>query len=135
MNKKLLIRIMKSIERYPLNTRIVGGWLLYNDRLVPEGDKTAVCIAGWALANGYIDEVSKLRFSLNFPFEERAAAKLELKAYDARRLFYVTEWPQQFQDAFGPFTIGKPSTREERFRQATATVGRIQHFIDTKGKE
>lgn len=83
--------------------------------------RTAGCIAGWACA--FADPEAD-----NYQVAVVAQEVLGLRTKQADRLFYLTNWPEQFSDRY----LDAPAFSLKR---AQITCARIDHFIATGGAE
>jgi hypothetical protein len=83
---------------------------------------TAACIAGWAVFLSEDDSTLRTAGEIM----ARAMTLLQIGEYSAHRLFLAQEWPLRFWK--GGTGDGEPET-------AQMTAARIEHFIDTGGRE
>jgi len=143
MNIKLLKKIKNAILKAPLRFNMDwwvkkhrDGLFIAKSALPPCG--TTACIAGHALA---LAQKKPLTTSFwlkqkeivgnsenNSPVSRLAGKLLDLNTAQRRRLFFVREWPSQFE------LVGYPHKREAT-RNAKVAARRIDHFIKTKGKQ
>lgn len=84
---------------------------------------TTACIAGWCtiLGQNITPEDARRRNC-----KSAAQELLELDRFTINRLYYTTQWPEQFYDAFKTTNIRK---------RAEVCAARIDHFIATDGQE
>lgn len=141
MNIKLLKKIRREILRRPKQFNM-NYWFRYSPKEISHCG-TSACIAGWALTFGQkttkpIDAAKSLEseFGTAFIFQlgrwnanitKQAEELLELTELQAQKLFFHTEWPENFKKAY---IHGKTSTA-----RAKAAAARIDHFIATEGME
>lgn len=141
MNVKLLRRIQRIIvKRYKQID--MGSWFDTNpDHEVPMCGTTA-CIAGWAvtlhrpslkakpsLAAKFVHSRSEtIGFGQSYYMTTIAVDILGLGCEQAARLFYISNWPEQFHNR-----ILEPNVGTKRYAKIVAQ--RIDHFIATGGKE
>jgi hypothetical protein len=139
MNVKLLKKIKREILKEPLRFNM-DFWIGTNDRTAP--CHTTACIAGWATildikrvqpkkSWAEIGTIVEENLTDQDRFCEDGAAKLGLSPYQTQVLFYERNWPKQFQDNFG----GRETKRAKRLRRAKLAAARIDHFIQTEGRE
>lgn len=111
---------------------------------------TAACIAGWAVALKEIEErlnksaadiisatddqvQESLVISADMPWgavHHDAVELLQLDSHAAERLFYVIEWPSQFQEA-----MELARRHRDLQKQAEIARDRILYFISTGGTD
>jgi len=126
MNTRLLRKVKKAILEHPENTDM-GYWVKHDDSLAECG--TVGCIAGWVWAKADIENLRKLPQVLSWDHRALTSAKrlLDIGSVQANSLFYVANWPSNFERAF--------NNRVTRQAKARIVADRIDHFIKTKGEE
>lgn len=144
MNIKLLREVQEKIReegRVYMETWFVDG-KAYDD--TPCG--TIGCIAGWAAICQFGEDAArrdllkagynKLGCRLTDSIEQQGGeALLDLTPEEANRLFYLPNWPKEFQDRYA--AARDPASRAVDVNCAKARVvyDRIEHFIATGGAE
>ena len=150
MNKVLLRKIIRKIQRRPL-TFSMSTWLEKADK-ENEGTPcgTVGCIAGWAVALSpdVSPEVQKtldrfhakefVHFSIDNQIaggqtriKREAIRLLGITHGQARRLFFDDQWPVEFHREYT-----YPAYNEAiKLKNAKVAIRRIRHFIKTKGAE
>lgn len=88
---------------------------------------TAACYAGWSLILGANANPEDISDDFWVDVKNRAMALLQLEPIQAINLFQLKNWPHQFRCRYVKAKSAKG--------RASAAVGRIEHFIATKGKE
>jgi hypothetical protein len=135
MNTELLLKVKAHILEEPrriwmsvwkkdadqkLSSEYEKGWLV-PPTILTENERppcnTVGCIAGWATTLAGKD----------FGSEYQAAKLLELDIDQKTKLFYVPNWPSDFQYAYRHAQDAK--------ERADAVARRIDHFIATDGME
>lgn len=142
MNTELLRKVEKRLLKQParFNMRYFGAVALginsLRDMLTVPVCKTQACIAGETLLAAGLDKIDKKNggFVNGVDIAERAQEALGLNYDQAERLFYFQEWssggrgwPSQFRNAYDEAKT--PAAR------AKVAVDRIEHFIETEGRE
>jgi hypothetical protein len=87
---------------------------------------TAGCIAGWAVMLSYAESKTPITTVDGDDLGEEARLLLGLGIFEAHRLFVPLNWPLEFRQ--GISDDGEPET-------AKVAVRRIEHFIETEGRE
>jgi hypothetical protein len=128
MNTELLIKVREAIMAHPHNTDMVAGWILHSNFQVAQCGTTG-CIAGWAIAGGDLEKLRKRREATGAGHQVRERAKklLDITEAQADRLFHVYAWPPSLKWSYDSATTWR--------MRAKITARRIDHFINTGGKE
>lgn len=120
INVDLLKKVAKHIEEEPKRLDMDRWFVEYInlDKLPPfvPSCGTVGCLAGWAAHLG------------NQPIRayEGGRLALELDHSQARRLFYLDKWPEEFELAY--------YNARSHDKRVKITVKRIEHFIETEGR-
>jgi hypothetical protein len=134
MNVELLRKVEKHILEEPKRL-YMRSWIVREDHarvlITHVGETrgfaqcgTAACIAGWAVLLSHENTENELRLGMDVYYEARTL--LGLNTHEADRLFDPIGWPRMF-DA---------GTRDDGSEiAAETTVERIEHFIETGGRE
>jgi hypothetical protein len=122
MNVDLLLRVKAHILAEPRRFDM-DDWVR-KSKAAPCG--TVACIAGWAglLNNPQIEKTYDVT-SIDF-FQPRHNG-LQLTEDESDRLFYEGEWPEPFCSEY--------YDAESSSERAAVAVRRIDHFIETNGRE
>lgn len=136
MNIRLLRRAEKAMLEEPRRASI-GDWVWHSSAIASNKRKapacgTVGCIYGWgkaltaklrgeALYNAYIGDC------FNDGVLASAAAMFELSFHQSQRLCLTSYWPH-------PFRSRILKTRPQTKAHVKVIVGRIEHFIKTKGE-
>lgn len=138
MNVRLLRRIQKHILEEPRRFKM-SGWVSIESKAVPEAFDldvdgaphwkfakcgTAACIGGWAAILGTSKDAAEIALSDVGGLAEKL---LDLTDVEAKRLFHVIYWPEQFSSKY--VRALSPASRVK------IAAARITHFIKTRGKE
>lgn len=127
MNVKLLRKVAKHILAEPKRFDMSNfGYGMSPEEGGPACG-TVCCIAGWA-------SVLSLKKPLDAPWmvnkvvgELQGCKALRLSPGQGERLFFVSDWPQEFKEKnWQAITLQQ---------KAEIAAARIEHFIKTKGKE
>lgn len=130
MNTRLLRKVKRHILEEP--KRLDMGTWGESSRRSPCG--TVGCIAGWGMVlsqkhpERFIGEenADALAELLGSWTEDPGASALGITTEQARRLFYVDQWPEHFRKGYG---------RLAKQKKAERVAERIEHFIKTRGAE
>lgn len=133
MNVPLLRQVQEQILREP-DSFAMDHWVNEN------ACGTVCCIAGWAVGVGLADqsrsaiyeallltEFDRLEIAIGSP-PSVAIALLGIDRTEAARLFYASEWPENFRQAWETH-YGSPKARAE------VASARIDFFIATQGTD
>lgn len=132
MNVELLQKVKAYILEEPRRLRM-RFWLMKHDPDLDNLDNlappcgTVACIAGTIclLKNPDI-KIDDVRTTLNIM--KQAAGFAGLNNFQCERLFYASAWPSRFRNELD---WRDPGTKE----YAEVTARRIDHFIETEGRE
>ena len=132
MNTEKLLAAKANILKHPSQFVMHSYFSKLNSLEKPAtGCGTASCIAGWVIANEYKDktlkEVASDDWRILIEPSHRAVQILDINYPESYRLFNLSNWPAEFQEAWDAAKTAK--------QKAKVAAERIDFFIKTNGKD